>query len=291
MSGIPIPTPNLDDPIHSVAYYKNNYNVDLLSKNHEMQEEISHSHKVTDFVNKHFYFTLDGKPVKSPYNDAHYRNSKKIGSNEYQVSATQLKPMEKQLRKDYCWAASINYFLSREYGRSLSQQTIVDAIKKGLSTDDDKSASVMEMLSVLGLGGLRYTPNGSQHLIEALGRNHIAIIGLKDSTSAIGHAVVVVGAKYSFVNNLIPYAKPQYHVAYSELTILDPFEGKMLVKRAEEIESNIEFVLTQDPIAIDLKRTQKNEPLINVKDGKLRIPEVKFVKNKMNWAEFIGIGN
>lgn len=49
-----LPWGSVDYPFKSVDYYKKNYGVDLLSKNHNMQSEIKSSHDATRFAN-HFY--------------------------------------------------------------------------------------------------------------------------------------------------------------------------------------------------------------------------------------------
>ncbi len=280
---IPIPVPDADFQIQSVSYLKNKYGVDLLSKIHDMQKEIEASHIATNLVNGVLNVSVNGEKVNTPYNDKHFYNSKKIGTNDYTVTVSNIAPIEKQIGRDFCWAASLQYFLSREYGISVSQQSIVDEIKKG-QPSDDLAASTMDMLKALGFTGLKLNSGGSKQLIEALGRDHIAIIGIKNPNDDVGHAVVVTAARYSFYNpinlasnsqdsthsqginagdagdlllNTSPaqvynnffgdkvYVSPGGKLAFSEITYLDPAEGKITTARGEELDGKVGFVLTK----------------------------------------------
>lgn len=224
---VPIPVPQLDTSLRSVAYYKNEYSVDLLRMNHNMSEEIRASREATDQANKLIRFKVNGQDVKSPYNDKHLYSSKKIGPNDYLVTTSKIMPIDRQIGDDYCWAASIKYFLSREFNVTVSQRRIVDAIKKD-QPSGEQAASVMEIMKSLGFARLKLTPGGSQQLIGSLGRDHVAIMGIKNKNRSVGHVVIVVAARYSFVNYYHPALPPTGNIAISEIAYLDPADGKLI---------------------------------------------------------------
>lgn len=241
---LPVPGPRVDIPIRSVGYYKAQHGVDLLGKEHDMQAEIQSSRASTDLVNRMFHVSVNGTQVKAPYNDRHLANSRKLGPNDYVVAATNVGSIEKQIGTDLCWAASLQYFLQREYSVTVSQQRIVDQMKKG-RPQADMSASAMELVTALGFTGLTVSTSGAHQLIEALGRDHVAILGVRNPKDDVGHAVVVVAARYSFVSTLSPLLPAGGGVAFSELTYLDPAEGKLVTAAADEFDERVGFVLTK----------------------------------------------
>lgn len=246
-SRLPVPVPTVNEPFRSVTYYKIHHGVDLLQKNHDMDKEIYQSRQSTDFANNIIRISINGKRIIAPYNVRHFLNSKKIGSNEYALMCNNIRPIEKQIGQDYCWAAVIKYFLFREYGINASQNEIVLLVKSKMQPDNPR-AGIEEIMNALGYHGLAIIPEGvgADYLIEALGRNHVAILGIKNKDDDYGHLVVAVAAKYSFVDSCFPSWSPSGGIAFTEITYLDPENGKTVTMPADQLENKLVFLVTQN---------------------------------------------
>ena len=246
-----VPVPQVDIPFRSVEYYKNKYNINLLEMDHNMQEEIEISKQATDLVNK-FAPTINGQRVVGKYNIQHFINSKKIGRNDYIVECASPKSIERQVGPEFCWASCVQYLVLNLYGTPLDQNKIVNEIKKK-SNSANMAADFKDILFALGFGHIRASIDGSHQIIETIGRGQPVMMGLIDSAKinepkAMRHAVTIVSARYSFINDKHPSLTPHVGIAFSELTILDPYDGAMSIKRATEIENRVSFVLCFDVV-------------------------------------------
>lgn len=236
--------PGLDLPIRSVNYYKKNYNVDLLSMNHDMEEEIAGVIRANQSVNRLGRgIVIGGKSVQVKPEYQHFRYAKRQGSNSYSIGLEKVLPVEKQIDDYSCWASCVQYLITYGYGKRIDQKSIVEQIKQSNITADP-GASVIEIMEALGYFSTRLSSSGSMQVIEILGRGHPLIIGSRENTNESGHAEIIVGAKFSFVNPYSPALPPQEAIAFSELTVLDPWDGKLHVKPATEYDDKINFILS-----------------------------------------------
>lgn len=236
--------PSADFPFRSVDYYNNHYNVDLLEMNHYMDREIQLVIRANANANKFVsHIAILGESVRNQPEYLHLQRSIKLGPNQYYIGLENYPPIEKQIDNHSCWAACIQYLIYHTYNKKIDQESIIKEIKER-EVEIEPGASVVEMMKALGYIATRLTPAGSRHIIEILGRGYPLIIGSHSDPSGKGHAEVVVGAKYSFVNPYIPSLAPQEAIAFSEITVLDPWDGEIHVRTAREYDGKIDFVLS-----------------------------------------------
>ena len=249
---LPIPIPWYDVKFHSVSYYKKKYGVDLLAINHDMQYQVDRNHRSIDALNSLFgkvnlSFNGERIPLRAPYDDKYFRGMKKVGPNDYVVGLRDVPPINIQEDYLWCWAACLSYFISKEYGAIVDQRHIVDEIKQG-KPSSDQAGSIIDIMRALGYSNLKVSSDGGRELVSALSLGHVAIMGLKDKK----HVVIVVAARFSFVDPVNPTSTPKDGVAFSEITYLDPAEkslkrpGQAEEISSEDLEKQVSFILTQD---------------------------------------------
>lgn len=237
----PIPVPKLEQRITSVEYYRKTYNVDLLSKQHDMRKEISNAFQAAyDLGSK---IKVNGRAITvTPQTNFMYK-SQSIGTNDYTISCTQIAKPEKQKDEEYCWAACVQCLIGSRDGRYIDQETIV-ARYKSKTDDAGKAGSVADMLRSMGFVNTTLTEAGAMHLVQTLGNNQPVMLGITNQQTGVGHAVLVVGARYSFVNPLLPFLPPSGGVAFSELTIIDPADAEMKTLDMAEYSDRVGFLLS-----------------------------------------------
>lgn len=248
-----LPFPISDTPVKSVQTYNRNHGTDLYSVQHDMQHEIDYLTKRVDDKNKLAaklnFRTADNKRVKVPYMHDHFTKSKKVGSNDYVLMCGGLTAISRQKGEELCWAACIQYLIYDKYGRHVDQIDLASQINRN-KQPLDSAASVKDMMDALGFGGTRVSTNGSWHIIETLGRGHPVVLGLMPKgTYSVGHAVVVIGARYSFISSRVNYfSYYRNRIKFSQLAVLDPTEGGSRPEwvNVSSIEDKISFVLSFD---------------------------------------------
>lgn len=237
---------NIDVPIRSNDYYKKNYNVDLLTKEHDMNHEIQIDEEMWQRLNSSVNINIQGQRVSPKNNQNRFYRSKKLGINEYYIGVDKLYKMEKQIGGFDCWAACLKYIILYKTGMNVSQKKIIEEFKSK-NEQNVNGATVIDIMSMLGYSNLRLTENGSMHLIESLGENQPVIVGIKEKDMS-NHAVVVTGARYSFVNSTIPSLAPSGEYSFIEFEIMDPKKGNPEKIKAIDLENNINFVLSFNPL-------------------------------------------
>lgn len=237
----PIPVPDLDQRITSVEYYRKTFNVDLLSKQHDMGEEISNAVKAASYLSGKIKIKDRAIPPAPQINFMY--KSQRIGTNDYTISCTQIAKPEKQKGEEYCWAACVQCLIGSRDGRYIEQETIV-ARYKSKTDDAGKAGSVADMLRSMGFMNTKLSEAGALHLVRTLGNNQPVMLGITNQQTGVGHAVLVVGARYSFVNPLLPFLKPAVGVAFSELTIIDPADAEVKTLDMAEYADRVGFLLS-----------------------------------------------
>lgn len=244
-SGPPIPLPYADRPIHSVDYYNAKYKVNLASMNHNINEEIQREYDAVALVNKIVKVRVGSQQITAKPRLNYINKSKKIGKNEYIIECTNFPPIQAQEKTELCWASCVQYLAYVGYNVKLSQQAIAAETNKNNGRGINSPGTIMDMMTSLGLSGLWLTSNGSFQIVDTLSENLPLMIGKKpEREGESGHAVVVVGAKYSFVNSTFPSLPPARGIAFSEFAVLDPSDGKLHMVPAAELEDKIDFVLS-----------------------------------------------
>ena len=196
---IPLPWPLSDTPIQSVETYNQTNGVDLRSIHHNIQDDIYYNIRFIDRMNKVYArYKINDKRVRSSYIYAHFTRSKKIGKNDFVLKCRSIKPISRQNGDELCWAACLQYIIGDKYGKRVDQNELATAVHYNYKSNN-MAASVQEMMSAIGYAGTRISRNGSWHVMQTLGFGHPLIMGLMpNGNSSMGHAVVVVGARYSF---------------------------------------------------------------------------------------------
>lgn len=244
---IPIPVPAYDESICSVEYYKQKYNYDCQAKQHSMSEEISIAQGAADLGNKlTSKISIMGVTPRMQPDIRLYTKSKKIAKNDYVIMCDDLAEMQKQIADFGCWAACSQYLINKKFGVSVDQAAILEKIKPGVQLDSIGIAgNVVEVVRTMGFGGLKYTKGGSLHLLRALASNNPVMIGLlPDKNNQYPHAVVIVGARYSFASTAEPSCLQCSRVAFTEFLVLDPSDGSSRPVPAMEYDDRIYFVLS-----------------------------------------------
>lgn len=244
---IPIPVPTYDETIYSVEYYKQRYGYDCLTKDHSMSDEIGTANGAANLGNKlTSKISIMGKTPRITPDVRLYVKSKKTGNNEYVVMCDGLEPMQKQIAPFACWAACSQYIINKKFGVSVDQARILEKIKPGIDVGSQEiAANVVDIVRTMGFSGLKYTKGGSLHLLRALASNNPVIIGLlPDKDNPFPHAVVVVGARYSFARTAEPSCMQCSQTAFLEFFILDPSDGSFHEVPAAEYDGRIYSVLS-----------------------------------------------
>lgn len=243
--GTPVPDYAPDRVFKSVDYF-NKKGIDLIVKKHDMQDSINAEIRAVTKANEIRNKMLVGSGTLKP-NLTHLRNSKKIGPNYYRLEVSNISPIEKQVGDDYCWAACLQYFLLKEFQVIATQEHIIGVTNK-LKKTNGRPATAFELLKGLGYAGFKLTEKGATHIIETLGRDHIIMLGIKNPSNEVGHAVILVAATFAFVNDLLPNSDPTgLGIAFDNLVILDPaIGGGGQAINAQDIENDLFFVLSRD---------------------------------------------
>lgn len=132
-----------------------------------------------------------------------------------------------------------------KYKKNISQEDIVKSIKG--NKNEDEAASVQEISHALGYSGITITNKGAIHLLTALSYNDPVMIATKKDDKKIGHASLIVGARYSFVCKDFGLVKiDTNHLVFRGFYILDPDTGSDSFVNAEDIINNIDYVFTFD---------------------------------------------
>lgn len=237
----PIPVPTLEQRITSVEYYRKTFGVDLLSMEHNMRKEISNTFKAA--YDPLIKIKQNGKVITATPQTNFMYKSQRIGTNDYTISCTEIATPEKQKGEEYCWAACVQCLIGSRDGRYIDQETIV-ARYKSKTDDAGKAGSVADMLRSMGFMNTTLTEAGALHLVRTLGNNQPVMLGITNQQTGVGHAVLVVGARYSFVNFLVPYLEPAVGVAFSELTIIDPADAEVKTLDMAEYADRVGFLLS-----------------------------------------------
>ena len=208
---IPVFLPDIDLPIRSINYYKEHHSNNLLSINHNT--------------------------------DHPFKNSKKVGKNDYLIICSKIWSIEKQLEEDYCWAACIQYLILAKHNVKIDQNEIAIEIKKRKSAD--MSASLLDIMRGFNFTTLKLTKNGTLHVMETLEKNQPVMLGLKGNSNEVGHVIIIVGARYSYVPGIHIIYSPETDIVFNEFGILDPGrDSKPITIPAKDIENNISFILS-----------------------------------------------
>lgn len=242
---LPLATPTIDQPLHSVNYYKSVYNVDLYAKPHDMNDELRSAQEATATCNKVYSkISIMGKTPKCAEHYEIYTKSKKIGNNDYILACPAVPAAEKQNGDGACWAASSQFIIAVRYNKHIDQAVLIQKIKGTESkTFKDQAGSVVESIRALGVVGLSIYPNGSYELLESLGRGVPVMVGLYNTETQTGHVVVIVAARFSFTSRALPLCLSCGTFAFAEFMVYDPAAGDIVKKDAAEIERDISFLI------------------------------------------------
>lgn len=244
---IPIPVPVYDESISSVEYYKLRYNYDCLTKHHSMSDEISTANGAANLGNKlTSKISIMGVTPRIQPDIRLYTKSKRLADNDYVIVCDDLMAMQKQVADFGCWAACSQYLINKKFGVSVDQSAILEKIKHGVQIDSkDIAAHVVDVVRTMGFTGLKYTKGGSLHLLRALASNNPVMIGLlPDENNPAPHAVVIVGARFSYARTAEPSCMQCSSVAFSEFLVLDPSDGSSRTVPAVEYDGRIYFALS-----------------------------------------------
>lgn len=244
---LPIAVPAYDESIRSVQYYEKENGYNCLEKKHHMQSEIDSARNAADLLNK---FTskivIMGKTPHVNPDLRLYTKSKKLKENDYYIGCDCIPNIEVQVAEYGCWASCSQYLINQRFRKSILQSDIIAKIKPGV---DFKSVGiagdVIEIVRTLGFMGMKYTKGGSLHLLKAIAGNNPVMIGLlPDEKNSEPHAVVIIGARYSFAATAEPRCFQCGSVAFSEFVVLDPYDGSKKIVPASEYDGRIYFVLS-----------------------------------------------
>lgn len=244
---LPLPSPSVDDPIRSVQHYNLKYNVDLLAQNHNISEEIDAENRTSRNLEHYFHkVTIGGKSViKFPPNIEYLKKSRRLGGNDYVVECVGLPPLDKQADSDLCWAACVQYMSETCLGIKIDQQKIAAERKRQHGGDINSPGTVSDIMAALGYFQIHVTTDGSLHILRALGHNLPVMVGLKPGKEGEpGHAMIIIGARYSFASKVIPLITSYGNVAFNEFAVMDPRDGSVTRKPATEFENRTDFILT-----------------------------------------------
>lgn len=244
---IPLPVPTLDTPIRSNDYYKEKYNIDLPSEQHDMAYEIDREAKTWNTLNSNSNIRINGKKIEPKLNQNRFLKSKQLGSNEYYLSVDKIFKMEKQIGGYDCWAACLKYIIMYKTGLIVSQEKIINKFKSK-NEKNVQGATILDIMGMLGYNNIKLTPNGARHLMESLAENQPVIIGITQKDGS-NHAIVVTGARYSFVNLTFPALAPSGGYSFIEFDIVDPQKGISEKLKASDVENKINFELSFNPIS------------------------------------------
>lgn len=244
---LPLLFPTVDQTIHSLKYYLEKNNVDCLQYKHSIGDEIEAANHAAATFNK---FTSKISIMgTTPRVDARiniYKKVKKVGENDYLIACTKKYEFEKQISDVTCWAACSQYLVTARFGKAITQQAILDKIKPGKNPNDlETAAEVSEIINTLGFMGMTYTKDGARQLLDTLAEDQPVMIGLlPNEKDSIGHAVVVVGARFSFTSAAFPKCFLCSQYAFNQFIVLDPIDGSQRVVDASDYEGRIYFVLS-----------------------------------------------
>ncbi|HCR12933.1 MAG TPA: hypothetical protein DIU49_06520 [Desulfovibrio sp.] len=249
---LPMPKPQLDDPFHSTTYYNNKYNVNIQSAKHSMQKEREQAVDVANACTKMAsMIKINGSSGTCKPHTKILDRAKKIGDNDYVIACSKVPVGEKQKDEGYCWAACSQFLIAANFHVRVEQEAIVTKIKKGSPKGvNEQAGSVMDAMTALGFGGVTYMPNGSEIILVTLADGQPVMIGLAGTGDEPGHAVVIVGARFSFPKAAIPHCGTCSQFSFTELEIYDPWTGITTIRPAEEIENKLDFILTYDTIEV-----------------------------------------
>jgi len=233
-------------PIRSVEYYKNKYSINVYEKYHSMKDEkISkkRAKKVSYKINKSIsYGGKIDKDLDSRINSTKYLSkSNRIKNNDYILILDKIHYIEKQIDDDSCWAACVKYLLYFEKNKNISQKDIINYLKKNKQSTLD--ANVFEILRGLAIKDVWMGASDAKHIMVSLGEGHPVMMGIINNRG-LGHAVIVVGVRFSFIDPLFPYFNAQSGFAFEAFEILDPADGDLHIVKASEYEDHIGFIMS-----------------------------------------------
>lgn len=241
---VPSPFPILDEPIKSVQTYQVEEKLNVYSLHHDMHEEINIASRRINNMRK----MLPGDWNIGTNLMGHYLKSKQVGNNDYVLMYPNIVPIVKQKGENLCWAACLQYIIWDK------KRIVVDQNKLAEEISDKKAsvyspATLVEIVSALGLRGMRLSKNGAWHIMETLGWGHPLILGLQsEDGDSIGHALVIVGVRYAFTNkrNSFFLFTSKNPVVFSHMAVLDPGSGDQNPKwiPVQPIEDKIGFILS-----------------------------------------------
>lgn len=242
-----IPTPVADQPIVSVENVKQNQNFNPLESQHSMQEELVNYERARAQCQKIYdRIKIGGASPQCPdFLRLVFTSSQRIKSNDYIIGCSKVFPMEVQKNNYYCWAAASQYLIMSKFNSKIPQKTIVEKAKKEIpKVDRDCAADIIDIVSALGFRGLTWTPSGSWQLLSTLAQDQPVMIGLNGDGVNEGHAVVVLSARYSFVDSATPGCLFCGKFAFSKFQIYDPADGKIHEVPASQLDGKISFVMS-----------------------------------------------
>lgn len=246
MSGIlPVPKPELDDFFHSVDYYNNKLGIDITTLNHSMDEQKQRERNIADACTKiASHIKINGSSKPCPTNLRVLNKAKKIGPNDYYIGCSSYYKGEIQKGDGYCWASCSQFIIASVFKKYVDQEKIVIKIK-GSSPKEmlDQAGTVSDAIRALGFSGVTIMPTGSEIILASLTDNIPVMVGVYDEGEQVGHAVVIVSAKFSFPD-ATHLCSQCSKFAFSSFEVFDPFTGKVTTWPASKFENKINFILT-----------------------------------------------
>lgn len=245
---IGVPFPRIDQPLHSVESYNTKYSIDLYKIPHDLNAERRSWQEAEANCSK-VYSKISQKLVRKNYNCKSksdiFNKFKTLGNNDYTIECPKLPKPQRQKEEVYCWAAASQFIIATKYDKTIDQDTIVSVIIKPKTTDKmELAGSITDALSALGVGGLSLFPNGSYELLESLGNGLPVMVGLHSGDpNELGHIVVIVGARFSFTSEALPFCLNCSDIVFSEFSVYDPWTGDITTWPATRIEKEIDFFI------------------------------------------------
>lgn len=230
-----IPVPWIDRKMHTYQTILADYDIDLRTKNHDMQGEIDSAISAQNINNKIFN-------TNSPANIDQFKLSQKLGSNDYYLGFEPKKGFEQQHDANYCWASCVQYMVLARYDKYISQEDIISKYVKNAEPYD--GGSIADMFKGLGYGNLQLSADGATQIMNSLSVGLPVMIGVREPDAEVGHVLLVYGTRYSFVSDISPQLPPSGGMAFAEFDYFDPADGKPHRINADEIIPNLDFVLS-----------------------------------------------
>jgi len=222
----------IDIPLPVTASVK--YGNDLPDRKHDIKNQLLLHRNYNQLKKKLGYKVRKESHINVfLYNpELYFSKMSRVGeyNNLYEIQLKEDGHFKKQINDYSCWASCAQYLMWKKDKTELTQKEILEKVGNDVN-GYGSSGDVFDFFQALGGFDVWYSSTDAFQLLSVLAEGQPLMLGLSSKGQEGGHAVIVIGAKFSFVNPIDPSAVPAFGIAFSEFTILDPWDGELVTRR------------------------------------------------------------